>query len=178
MEAPEHGNQHIYNSPVTEDGESAQELYENIEKMDKEAQDEQVTTKNSLVSISHGLVSIFPYAATAFVQQLTMNDRPDIDFVSLLLSYLLQLGLLFLLKKYIVNHSESVKRVIALDLYDVLMDVFTFGVILYSIILIKLIMSYFNFTIDDTFTILVIFAMFDLLVRVFIRISTRMKFSI
>ncbi len=178
METTEHGDHDRYLPQVSEDGESSQELYENIEKMDKQAHDAQVKTKESLVSVSHSLVSIFPYAASVFVQQLTMNDRPDIDFISLLLSYLLQLGLLFLFKKFIVVNNEKVKEITGPDLYDVLMDTFTFGVILYSIILVKLIMSFFNFTIDDTFTIVVIFAMMNLFVIVFIRISTRIRFTI
>lgn len=160
------------------ESEESQDLYEKIEGLDKKTHDEQTATKNSLVSVSHSLVSVFPYAAGIFVQQLTMNDRPDVEFISLLLSYLLQLGLILVLKKFIVYHEAQVKEVVMSDLYDVLMDVFTFGIILYSIILVKLILSYFSFTIDDTFTIIVIFALVNLLVRIFIRISTQSKYTL
>jgi hypothetical protein len=175
MDSEYHHGQSSFSHDVDE---SSHELYENIEELETKEHESQVVTKNTLVGVSQKLVSIFPYAATFFVQQLTVNDRPDINFISLLLSYLLQLAVILILKIWIVSNEKATKSVITSDLYDVAMDTFLFAVILYSVILIRLISSYFNFTMDDTFTIIVIFILLNLFVRLFIRISSQGKYSI
>lgn len=176
-------NHHIdHGSDIINNGddfdEYSHELYENIEELEKKTEKSQEKTKDALVSINKNLVGVFPYAAGFFVQQLTVNDRPDINFISLLMSYLLQLGVIFVFKAWIVSNEKSVKAVITSDFYDVVMDTFHFAMILYSVILIRLVSSYFNFTMDDTFTIIVIFILINLFVRLFIRISTQVKYSI
>jgi len=171
-----HGNDNFINND--EIGEITHELYESIEELEKKTKNSQVKTKDALDSISNKLLSIFPYVAGFFAQQLTINDRPDVNFISLLMSYILQLGVIFVLKAWIVSNEKNVKAVITSDFYDVVMDTFHFIMILYSVILIRLISSYFNFTVDDTFTIIVIFALINLFIRLFIRISNQVKYSI
>lgn len=172
---PEHGNHNFINN--NEIGDNTHELYENIEELEKKTEESQMKTRDALVSISKNLITVFPYAAGFFVQQLTVNDRPDINFISLLMSYLLQLGVIIVLKAWIVSNEKNVKAIITSDFYDVVMDTFHFIMILYTIILIRLVSSYFNFTIDDTFTIIVIFVLINLFVRLFIRISSQVKYS-
>lgn len=163
-------------SDIVDENESLHDLHESIENLEKKTHESQSAAKDAFVEISQKLISIFPYAASFFVQQLTVNDHPDINFISLLLNYLLQLGLIILLRTWIVSHEKQVRSLITYDLYDVLMDTFHFAMILFSIILIRLLSSYFNFTIDDTYTLVIIFALVDLFIRKSIRISTSTKY--
>lgn len=166
------------NAAFYEQNEDSHELYENIEELEKKTHESQSVAKSTLVNLSQKLINVFPYAAGFFVQQLTVNDHPDINFISLLLNYLLQLGVIVILKSWIVSHEKQARAILTFNLYDVLMDTFHFAMILFSIILIRLISSYFNFTMNDTYTIISIFALINLYIRTFIEISTSNKYPI
>lgn len=165
-------------SSINNDNESLHDLHESIANLEKKTHESQSAAKNTFVEFSQKLIGVFPFAATFFVQQLTVNDHPDINFISLLLNYLLQLGLIIIIRTWIISHEKQTRSVITFDLYDVLMDTFHFAMILFSIILIRLLSSYFNFTMDDTYTLIIIFALTNLFIRKSIRISTSTKYPI
>jgi len=148
---------------------------ETLEEAEEWAEDTKKSARSGFTA-ANGYISIITYTmATYFMREMTLNDHPDVDFITLLVQYTLIFGGIYVIKILVVKNALTVKQWLGGIIYDMVQDVFTFINVLFFITVLGLIQSYFEFGIDDLYAIIVLFLLFSFFTRLGLRVTTNAR---
>jgi len=107
--------------------------------------------------------------------RLTLNDHPDVDFIPLIVQYVVMFGLIYLVKSLVVRHAKTVKKLIDVVVYDTVLDLFRFAGTLFIVIIVRLVQDYFEFGEEDIYSVTVLFTAFSFFTRLGARYVTNAR---
>ena len=134
------------------------------------------TSARSIFMSADTYIAIISYTmANYFRHRITMNDHADVDFVPLMIKYLILFFIVFALKLFITKNARVVKNLIDVVIYDVVMDVFNFASILFVVIFVGLVQDYFEFGFEDLYSVFLLFMFFSFFTRLGDRVAVNAR---
>lgn len=144
--------------------------------MEDKEKNEEKKTESAFDSAIQKLKTWFPTIAASLVPFIMINDRPDVNFFSLFMGYTAAILLILVPKFFLLCYPKETKSIIGESLYDILLSVFVFIMILYSLLILRLLLVHFSVTMDNLPVIIVIYLFALILIELFIYQIKQIKF--
>ena len=149
---------------------------EDLEHAEKYVESARKSAMSGFFSVDNCINIVSYTMANYFMQRLTRNDRADVNFITLIVQYSLGFGLLGLVRWYLTANRAGVEKIIDVVLYESVKDIFSFFSILAIVVIVRLIQDYFEFGIEDVYSVGLIFFLFSFFARLGSRLTRNSRF--